>query len=120
MSRPSGGTSLEHEPGCSRGPIAGRRSGTGMARPVRGGLEGAGAMRLAISNLAWPGEADESAAAVLVDCGAQGVEIAPTKVWTRPLEATASERRAYRAAWERRGIQVVALQALLFGRPELT
>jgi sugar phosphate isomerase/epimerase len=56
----------------------------------------------------------------LIEHGAEGVELAPTKVWSRPLEATAAEVRAYRDSWERRGLRIVALQALLFGQPELT
>jgi D-psicose/D-tagatose/L-ribulose 3-epimerase len=77
-------------------------------------------MRLAISNIAWPSGADAAVAPLLIEHGAEGVELAPTKVWPRPLEATAAEVWAYRDSWERRGLRIVALQALLFGRPELT
>src|SRR4051812_46579534 len=77
-------------------------------------------MRLAISNIAWPSGDDAVVAPLLVEHGAEGVELAPTKVWPRPLEASAAEVRAYRAWWERRGLRLVALQALLFGRPDLT
>jgi D-psicose/D-tagatose/L-ribulose 3-epimerase len=77
-------------------------------------------MRLAISNIAWPAEEDEQVAHVLHRYGVEGVEIAPTKVWPSPLDATAAEIRGYRSAWSRRGIPIVAAQALLFGRPDLT
>jgi sugar phosphate isomerase/epimerase len=79
-------------------------------------------MRLAVSNIAWPAgaDADAAAATILRDHGVEGVEIAPTKVWPRPLETSASDRAAYRQSWERRGLPIVALQALLFGRPDLT
>lgn len=76
-------------------------------------------MRLAISNIAWPSGADDVVAPVLLEEGAEGVEIAPTKVWPRPLDASAKEIRNYRESWERRGLPIVALQSLLFGRPEL-
>jgi D-psicose/D-tagatose/L-ribulose 3-epimerase len=76
-------------------------------------------MRLAVSNIAWPSGEDEAVARVLGEGGAEGVEVAPTKVWPRPLEASADDVRGYRDSWERRGFRVVALQALLFGRPEL-
>ena len=36
-----------------------------------------------------------------------------------PLQTAAAELSAYRAWWRERGIQVVALQALLYGHPEL-
>ena len=77
-------------------------------------------MRLAISNIAWPSGSDEAVAAILREYGVQGIEIAPTKVWLRPLEAAVSDVVAYRESWERRGFPIVALQALLFGRPDLT
>ncbi|WP_406701278.1 sugar phosphate isomerase/epimerase family protein [Singulisphaera sp. Ch08] len=76
-------------------------------------------MRLAVSNIAWPSGADADAAKILADHGAEGVEIAPTKVWPRPLDADESDVLAYRKTWEQRGLRVVALQALLFGRPDL-
>jgi sugar phosphate isomerase/epimerase len=76
-------------------------------------------MRLAISNIAWPAGADEAALAVLREQGATGVELALTKIWPQPLEASALEVDRYRAWWESRGLRIVALQALLFGRPEL-
>ena len=48
-----------------------------------------------------------------------GVEIAPTKWRERPLEASAGDIAAYRRTWEEHGLRIVALQALLFGQPEL-
>jgi D-psicose/D-tagatose/L-ribulose 3-epimerase len=77
-------------------------------------------MRLAISNLAWPSGADEAAASILARHGVREVEIAPGKVWPAPVETSRKEVLAYRAAWESRGVSIVALQALLFGQPELT
>ena len=51
--------------------------------------------------------------------GVTGVELAPTAVWSDPLGATDAEVRGVRDWWRDRGIAVVALQALLFGRPDL-
>lgn len=78
-------------------------------------------MRIAVSNIAWPSGAvaDAEASAILVEQGAEGVEIAPTKVWPHPLNVDKAEIRAYRRAWEVRGLRIVALQALLFGRQDL-
>ncbi|MDB5312097.1 MAG: sugar phosphate isomerase/epimerase [Gemmataceae bacterium] len=77
-------------------------------------------MKLAVSNIAWPKEQDAAAARVLTEHGVTGIEVAPTKIWPTPLAATAAEIPAYRAFWTDRGIEIVAAQALLFGRPELT
>jgi D-psicose/D-tagatose/L-ribulose 3-epimerase len=77
-------------------------------------------MKLAVSNIAWPITQDEQVADLLLHFGITGVEIAPTKIWPNPLEATDSQILDYRRFWESRGLSIVAAQALLFGRPELT
>ena len=77
------------------------------------------AVKLAISNIAWPREQEPRVADLMVEHGLAGVEVAPTMVWDRPFEATDRELQRYRDFWNRRGIQIVALQALLFGRDDL-
>jgi D-psicose/D-tagatose/L-ribulose 3-epimerase len=77
-------------------------------------------MKIAVSNIAWPIDADEAIADVLVELGVTGVEVAPTKVWPNPREASDAAIDAYRRRWEARGVSIVAAQALLFGRPDLT
>lgn len=77
-------------------------------------------MKLAISNIAWPTETEADIAAVMQALQIPGVEIAPTKIWPHPLQATAAEVTAYRQFWQRYNIQIVALQALLYGRADLT
>jgi sugar phosphate isomerase/epimerase len=77
-------------------------------------------MKIAISNIAWESHEEEAVAEVMQDLGIQGVEIAPTKIWRSPLSADSSEILSYRKFWESRGIQIVAMQSLLFGKPELT
>ncbi len=77
-------------------------------------------MKLAISNIAWGPLEDSEMLRVLQLEHIHGVEIAPTKMWPTPLEATRRELLEYRAFWEGGGLTIVALQALLYGRPELT
>jgi sugar phosphate isomerase/epimerase len=76
-------------------------------------------MRLAISNIAWPTERESIVANELSRLGVHGVEVAPTKTWPRPLEATERDATAYRNFWEQHGLPIIALQALLFERPDL-
>jgi D-psicose/D-tagatose/L-ribulose 3-epimerase len=76
-------------------------------------------VKLAVSNIAWRREDDAEVAEVLREFGVTGVEIAPTAVWETPLTAGDDAWRTYRAWWASQGITVVAMQALLFGRPEL-
>lgn len=53
--------------------------------------------------------------------GFTSVELAPSKLFAGgPLEATDGQIRAVRAFWGSRGIDIAAMQALLYGHPELT
>jgi sugar phosphate isomerase/epimerase len=77
-------------------------------------------VKLAISNLAWELEHDAAVREIFVEHGVRGVELAPTKVFADPLAASEQELQDYRATWADDDIEVIALQALLFGKPELT
>jgi len=77
-------------------------------------------MNLAISAIAWEPSEDDAAASILREHGFTGVELAPTKIFPRPHCAADAEIAACQEAWSRRGLRIVAMQALLFGRPELT
>jgi D-psicose/D-tagatose/L-ribulose 3-epimerase len=74
---------------------------------------------LAASNIAWKPADDDAVAGVLRANGFTGVEIAPSTRWESPIEASRREIASYRAEWEKRGLKIVAMQALLFGRPDL-
>jgi D-psicose/D-tagatose/L-ribulose 3-epimerase len=74
---------------------------------------------LAVSNIAWDVSQDDAVAEILRQHGISSIEIAPTKYWPQPLQATPTEIAAIRATWAERGFSIVALQALLFGQPQL-
>jgi D-psicose/D-tagatose/L-ribulose 3-epimerase len=76
-------------------------------------------MKLAISNIAWNLEEDDEIRELLVAFGAAGVEVAPTKVWCDPACVDDEAIVSYRRVWNECEISIPALQALLFGRPEL-
>ena len=75
--------------------------------------------RLAVSNIAWEPPEDDAIGVLLAREGVTGIELAPTKWRQRPYEASRDDVLAYRRQWEDRGLRVVALQALLFGRADL-
>jgi D-psicose/D-tagatose/L-ribulose 3-epimerase len=77
-------------------------------------------VKLAVSNLGWSPERDGRVARLLRELDVDGVELAPTRVWPKPLEAAPGEVAACRRFWEGHGLTIRALQALLFGRPYLT
>lgn len=77
-------------------------------------------MRLAVSNIAWGPAEDGAAYRLLAERGVGLLEIAPPRIWPQPEVATPAHAAAFRASLEPYGLSVVAFQALLFGRPELT
>lgn len=77
-------------------------------------------MKPAISNIAWPHDADMVALDLMVSHGVGGIEIVPEKVWTDPLAATDSELETYSSLWRDRGVEIVALRPLLHGTANLS
>jgi sugar phosphate isomerase/epimerase len=74
-----------------------------------------------ISAIAWTPVEEPQVADLLVAHGFTGVEQAPSKLFPgTPLDATDGQIRAVRAFWGSRGISLAAMQALLFGHPELS
>ncbi len=74
---------------------------------------------LAFSNLAWPADRDPDLLPQLPGWGFGALEVAPTRLWPDPLDRSAADVAGMRAAVEDAGLRIVALQSLLFGRPEL-
>lgn len=76
-------------------------------------------MNLAFSNLAWSADEDAQVLPELPGLGFTSVEVAPTRLWADPLAQDPDAVAAARSAIEADGLRIVALQSLLFGRPEL-
>ncbi len=57
--------------------------------------------------------------AIVRGLGITGVEIAPTTIWNDPSVADQRSRAALKTYWDDAGCPIVALQALLYGRPDL-
>lgn len=76
---------------------------------------------LAVSNIAWPADTEsrDEALRILLDGGATGVEVAPSLLFPDPAAASPDEITRARSAFEAKGLPVVAMQALLFNRPNL-
>ncbi|MBL8859324.1 MAG: sugar phosphate isomerase/epimerase [Planctomycetes bacterium] len=72
-------------------------------------------MKLAISNIAWRADEERAIADLLQARRVRGVEVAPGMVSSSPATATDDEIARYRAFWNERDIEIVAMQALLFG-----
>src|SRR5713226_5663278 len=74
---------------------------------------------LAVSNIAWEPADDGAVRELLAELGVNAVELAPTKYWPAPCNPPETAVTACRREWEAAGVRVVALQALLFGMPDL-
>ena len=76
-------------------------------------------MKLAVSNIAWAPAENDAATRIMREAGARGVEVAPATLFDDPSSASDQDIAAARRGWNDRGLDIVSLQALLFGRPEL-
>lgn len=72
-------------------------------------------MRLSISNIAWEPADDEAVAALLRARAIDAIDIAPGKYFPDPAAATDADIARVRSWWQARGIEIVGMQALLFG-----
>ena len=73
--------------------------------------------RLGVSNLAWPARAEGRALALLAAHGAQGVEVAPTRIapWD---ELTPQRLSTFKRDCIGAGLTVSSLQAIFYGKPD--
>ena len=76
-------------------------------------------MKLAISNIAWDKNEDEAVYGLMRKYGFGGLEAAPGRIFENPFEAPSSDIAVFLTWLSAFGIKPVAMQALLFGRPDL-
>jgi sugar phosphate isomerase/epimerase len=76
-------------------------------------------MNLAVSNIAWPAEDDAAAYDLLQRYAVTGLELAPTRVWGS-WDISPQQVETLRDDLTARGLQCSSLQAILYGKPELT
>jgi len=72
-----------------------------------------------VSNIAWGRHDDPAVFQLLSKYGVNGIEIAPSKVWSDLESVTPDEAKAYRSLLADHGFSVPAFQAILYGCPQL-
>jgi D-psicose/D-tagatose/L-ribulose 3-epimerase len=77
-------------------------------------------MKIAISNIAWGEEEEEEAASLMENMGIKGVEITPGRIFKDKFSVTMQEVSSYKKFWSKKGISIISMQALLYGKPQLT
>lgn len=75
-------------------------------------------MKITISNIAWDPTENELVVPILKRFGLQSVEIAPTKFWEKPEQATPDDIESVKGWWRGQGLDIVSAQSLLYGHPE--
>lgn len=76
-------------------------------------------MRLSVSNIAWEPAELEAHLILLKDLGCDGVEIAPSCVWSEPVDISVEEIKGLRDMVFSHGLSIPAIHALLYTRPDL-
>lgn len=76
-------------------------------------------MKLAISNIAWEQHDDPVILELLQTNGVTGIEVAPTKLWPDWSNASHRHAKEYKKVMQEKGFELPAIQAILFGKPEL-
>ncbi len=72
-------------------------------------------MNISISNIAWNPDEDEGVANLLARSEVSMIDIAPSKYFPVPSDASDSDIGRVRRWWAERGISIVGMQSLLFG-----
>ena len=73
----------------------------------------------AISNLAFKNYPINEALTFLSQSQVGGLEIAPTLVWNTREFTTTNEREEFKNLISNHGLSIIALQSVLYGKPEL-
>lgn len=76
-------------------------------------------MNIAFSNIGWPKEMDKPVSELLKQAGITRLEIAPTRSFYGVEDITSEMLTAEQNFWKENNISIVAMQSLLFGKPEL-
>ena len=76
-------------------------------------------MKLSISNIAWPQEEEKYFLSRIKEASCSGLEIAASRIWVEPVRSTPDQRRAYKGLINRHGLEISALQALLYTKQDM-
>ncbi|NQX66702.1 sugar phosphate isomerase/epimerase [Paenibacillus alba] len=77
-------------------------------------------MKLAISNIAWDVSKNVEIVTLVKNYGVKGIEIAPTKVCSQPENSNSAIIKDYKEYWQSKDLELIAMQSLLFGKPDLS
>ena len=76
-------------------------------------------MKIALSNIAWDRSEDLAIAELMQANSVVGLDVAPGKLADNPLTIDAREIAEYIDFWKTNDVQIVGMQSMLYGHPEL-
>lgn len=76
-------------------------------------------MKPCISSLAWDNSENEEVAKILIKNEFTSLETTPGKIGN-PLNINIDDCNKYKTFWKSKSISIIAMQSLLYGRPDLT
>lgn len=76
-------------------------------------------MKLSISHIAWPWAEEAQFLDRIRRFGCSGVEVAPSRIWEEPVSSSKQDRQKYKDMVSRSGLEISAMHALLYHRPDL-
>lgn len=76
-------------------------------------------MKLSISNIAWRSEENSEIIKILKAYSISGIEVAPDLLFDEPIKQADNHVKRVRKFWNDNGFDIVAMQALLFNKPNL-
>ena len=74
--------------------------------------------RLAVSSIAWAPQQDLDARALFRRVGVRGIELTPLKYWPTAPDVSPQAVAECRAFWSDAGMEIIALQGILFGKTD--
>jgi len=77
-------------------------------------------MKLSISNIAWGTKEEDDVASLMQQMEINGIEIAPSKIASDIYKINGIDVIKYKDYWLSKDIEIIAMQSLLFGHPEMT
>ena len=76
-------------------------------------------MKLSVSNIAWGNKNFSSFLKLIKDQACDGVEIAPSLIWSEPIDSTGPERLLFQNQLKEFDLELVGFHSLLYSRPDL-
>jgi len=77
-------------------------------------------MKISVSNIAWDRSEDDDIVGLLQKYNVLGIDVALGKISPTPDDLSDQQLKNYKKFWHSNNINLIGMQSMLFGKPELT